>query len=59
LQDFTKLVAHLKTEIRVKKPFNRYFHSASLKGESRQVLHLMGPVGSGKSALIERSLGAL
>ncbi len=28
----------------------RYFHSASLKGEeSRQVLYLMGPVGSGKS----------
>src|SRR5262249_17198822 len=27
----------------------RYFHSASLKGEeSRQVLYLMGPVGSGK-----------
>jgi len=26
----------------------RYFHSASLKGEeSRQVLYLMGPVGSG------------
>src|SRR5579885_351432 len=33
----------------------RYFHSASLKGEeSRQVLYLMGPVGSGKSALVER-----
>ncbi|MFZ0886862.1 MAG: hypothetical protein WA005_00275 [Candidatus Binataceae bacterium] len=33
----------------------RYFHSASLKGEeSRQVLYLMGPVGSGKSSLIER-----
>jgi serine protein kinase len=33
----------------------RYFHSASLKGEeSRQVLYLMGPVGSGKSSLAER-----
>ena len=33
----------------------RYFHSASLKGEeSRQVLYLVGPVGSGKSSLIER-----
>ncbi len=33
----------------------RFFHSASLKGEeSRQVLYLMGPVGSGKSSLIER-----
>src|SRR6202142_1441732 len=33
----------------------RYFHSASLKGEeSRQVLSLMGPVGSGKSSLVER-----
>lgn len=32
----------------------RYFHSASLKGEeSRQVLYLVGPVGSGKSSLIE------
>src|SRR6516162_8787217 len=32
-----------------------YFHSASLKGEeSRQVLYLMGPVGSGKSSLVER-----
>src|SRR5919106_3650054 len=32
----------------------RYFHSASLKGEeSRQVLYLMGPVGSGKSSLVE------
>ena len=30
----------------------RYFHAASLKGEeSRQVLYLMGPVGSGKSSL--------
>jgi serine protein kinase len=33
----------------------RYFHSASLKGEeSRQVLYFMGPVGSGKSSLVER-----
>lgn len=33
----------------------RYFHSASLQGEeSRQVLYLVGPVGSGKSSLIER-----
>jgi serine protein kinase len=33
----------------------RYFHSASLHGEeSRQVLYLMGPVGAGKSSLIER-----
>jgi serine protein kinase len=33
----------------------RYFHSASLEGEeSRQVLYLMGPVGSGKSSLVER-----
>lgn len=33
----------------------RYFHSGSLKGEeSRQVLYLVGPVGSGKSSLIER-----
>jgi serine protein kinase len=33
----------------------RYFHAASLKGEeSRQVLYLMGPVGSGKSSLMEK-----
>src|SRR2546430_8548567 len=33
----------------------RCFHSASLKGEeSRQVLYLMGPVGSGKSSLVEK-----
>jgi serine protein kinase len=33
----------------------RYFHSASLRGEeSRQVLYLVGPVGSGKSSLAER-----
>ena len=31
----------------------RYFHAASLKGEERrQVLYLMGPVGSGKSSLV-------
>jgi serine protein kinase len=33
----------------------RYFHAAALKGEeSRQVLYLMGPVGSGKTSLVER-----
>lgn len=33
----------------------RYFHSASLKGEeSRQVLYLVGPVGSGKSSLVDK-----
>ena len=33
----------------------RYLHSAALQGEeSRQVLYLMGPVGAGKSSLIER-----
>jgi len=33
----------------------RYFHSAALKGEeSRQVLYLMGPVGAGKSSIMER-----
>ena len=32
----------------------RYLHSAAMKGEeSRQVLLLMGPVGAGKSALVE------
>lgn len=32
-----------------------YFNAAALKGEeSRQVLYLMGPVGSGKSSLAER-----
>ena len=31
-----------------------YLHAASLKGEeSRQVLYLMGPVGAGKSSLVE------
>ncbi len=38
----------------------RYFHSAALKGEeSRQVLYLMGPVGSGKSSLVEKIESAL
>lgn len=33
----------------------RYFHSAAMGGEeSRQVLYFMGPVGSGKSSLVER-----
>src|SRR5258708_18149499 len=33
----------------------RFFHTASGKGEERrQVLYLMGPVGSGKSSLVER-----
>ena len=33
----------------------RYFHSAAMGGEeARQVLYLMGPVGSGKSSLVER-----
>jgi serine protein kinase len=32
----------------------RYFHSAAMKGEeSRQVLYLVGPVGAGKSSLME------
>jgi serine protein kinase len=38
----------------------RFFHAASMKGEeSRQVLLLLGPVGAGKSALIEHVKGAL
>ena len=38
----------------------RYFHSASMKGEeSRQVLYLMGPVGSGKSSLMEKTKAGL
>ncbi len=33
----------------------KYFHSAALKGEeSRQVLYFLGPVGSGKSSLVEK-----
>lgn len=32
----------------------RYFHSAAMEGEeARQVLYLVGPVGSGKSSLME------
>ncbi len=38
----------------------RYLHAASLKGEeSRQVLYLMGPVGSGKTSLVEKLETAL
>ena len=38
----------------------RFLHSASMKGEeSRQVLLLLGPVGAGKSSLIEHIKGAL
>ena len=38
----------------------RFFHSAAMKGEeSRQVLLLLGPVGAGKSALVEHIKGAL
>ena len=38
----------------------RFLRSASLKGEeSRQVLLLLGPVGAGKSALMERIKRAL
>ncbi len=33
----------------------RYLHSASLQGEeSRQVLYMMGPVGAGKSSLVDK-----
>ena len=33
----------------------RYFHSAALHGEeSRQVLYLMGPVGAGKSSIMDK-----
>lgn len=33
----------------------RYFHSAAMGGEeARQVLYFMGPVGSGKSSLVEK-----
>src|SRR5690606_41858916 len=32
----------------------RYFHSAAMMGEeSRQVLYLVGPVGAGKSSIME------
>lgn len=38
----------------------RYFHSAAMKGEeSRQVLYLVGPVGAGKSSLMEALKKAL
>tara|TARA_R110000824_G_scaffold101408_2_gene240931 strand:- start:628 stop:2571 length:1944 start_codon:yes stop_codon:yes gene_type:complete len=38
----------------------RYLHSAAMKGEeSRQVLLLLGPVGAGKSALVEHIKRAL
>ena len=37
-----------------------YFHSAAMKGEeSRQVLYLVGPVGAGKSSLVESLKRAL
>lgn len=37
-----------------------YFHAASMKGEaSRQVLYLVGPVGAGKSSLVEALKRAL
>lgn len=37
-----------------------YFHSASMKGEeSRQVLYLVGPVGAGKSSLVDSIKRAL
>ncbi len=38
----------------------RYFHSAAMAGEeSRQVLYLVGPVGSGKSSMMEKLKQAL
>ncbi len=38
----------------------RFFHSATMRGEeSRQVLYLVGPVGSGKSSLMEALKRAL
>lgn len=38
----------------------RYFHSAAMKGEeSRQVIYLVGPVGAGKSSLMEAAKRAL
>ncbi len=38
----------------------RYFHSAAMAGEeARQVLYLVGPVGSGKSSLMEELKRAL
>ena len=42
------------------KKIMRFLHSASLRGEeSRQVLLLLGPVGAGKSALVEHIKKAL
>jgi serine protein kinase len=42
------------------KKIMRFLHSASLRGEeSRQVLLLLGPVGAGKSALVEHMKRAL
>ncbi|WP_346355868.1 PrkA family serine protein kinase [Azotosporobacter soli] len=38
----------------------RYFHSAAMRGEeSRQVLYLVGPVGAGKSSIVEALKKAL
>lgn len=38
----------------------RYFHSAAMRGEeSRQVLYLVGPVGAGKSSIMETLKQAL
>lgn len=38
----------------------RYFHSAAMKGEeARQVLYLVGPVGAGKSSIMEALKKAL
>lgn len=38
----------------------RYFHSASMRGEeSKQVLYLVGPVGAGKSSIMEALKQAL
>lgn len=38
----------------------RYFHAAAMKGEeSRQVLYLVGPVGAGKSSIMESLKRAL
>jgi len=38
----------------------RYFHSAAMAGEeARQVLYLVGPVGAGKSSLMEALKRAL
>lgn len=38
----------------------KYFHTAAMKGEeSRQVLYLVGPVGAGKSSIMEALKGGL